>query len=303
VETNYSRVLQAEAPETAQPGLLLKRVHNLYHTQFRRWFGIMAPTSLLGGVVLVLANYQLSAIWRGVPRGQFRYHIADMAAAGVVRHGSFFLDWLLGCFALAAVATVVNDLDRGDEAEGWKHDSYHRAREHLGALVALALITFSTFLFGGVAVGFVELAALRMVGGWPYVSKYSYPMAVIGYAVVASLVSWLGAAIPLILKDGTRVWAALKKSVELSNGYEGALFLLVVESVLGSMIAWYAVVHGLHLLLPRHLTYTAWYGWLLNAVGVLAGSAVDPPLFIGLSLLATPERFNAASLAASEPTP
>lgn len=295
VETNYSHLLQSELVRVPQPGLLLRSVHAIYHAQFGRWFGIMAPTSLLAGLVLVLADQQISAINRSIPRGQVLFHKSDLLAMGAVRYGSFFLSWLLGCLALAAIATAVNDLDRGDEVEGWNRDSYQRAREHFGGLVTSALITFSAFLLGVFAMGFLELAANRIVR-WSHFSKYNYPVTAIGMVVVAALISWLGVSIPLILRGNTRVRAALKKSVELSNGYEGALFLLVAESVAGSMIVWYVVVHGLPLFLPQHLIYTAWYGWLLNAVGLLAASTIDAPLFIGLSLLADPERLNASSL-------
>lgn len=301
METNYSHALQSEIGRAPQPGVLLRKVHSIYHAQFGRWFGIMAPTSLLAGLVLVLADQQIRAINRSIPRGEVLFHKGDLFVMGAVRYGSLFLSWSLGCFALAAIATAVNDLDRGDEVEGWKRDSYQRAREHLGGLIASALITFSAFLLGAFAMGFIELAAYRIVR-WSHFSKYNYPVTVISMVLIATLVSWLGASIPLILKGNTPVGAALKKSVELSKGYEGALFLLVAESVAGSMIVWYAVVHSLPLFLPQHLIHTAWYGWLLNAIGVLAASTIDAPLFIGLSLLADPERLNASPLVASELT-
>jgi hypothetical protein len=96
-------------------------------------------------------------------------------------------------------------------------------------------------------------------------------------------------AIPLILAGGVGAWGALKKSVKLSNGYEGFLFLLVVESVVGSYFAWYAVHFGLPFLLPAQLRYTAWYGWVIYLAAVLASAAVQPPMFIGFSLLASDE--------------
>ncbi len=49
-----------------------------------------------------------------------------------------------------------------------------------------------------------------------------------GSVIVASIVSWFGAAIPLVLRTKIGVWAALKRSVELSTGYEWALFLLFI---------------------------------------------------------------------------
>jgi hypothetical protein len=111
----------------------------------------------------------------------------------------------------------------------------------------------------------------------------------IGYVVVASIVSWFGMAIPLILAENIGVWKALKRSVKLSNGYEGFLFLLVVEFMAGSYVAWYAASYGLSFLFPAQLRFTAWYGWLVYFIAVLATAAVEPPMFIGFSLLAANE--------------
>ena len=62
-----------------------------------------------------------------------------------LRFGGFFVSWLLGCFALAAIATVVNRLDADDDDLAWKHDSHQRAREHLGSIVLAAAFTFCVF--------------------------------------------------------------------------------------------------------------------------------------------------------------
>ena len=100
MDPNYSHVLQAEVG-TPRPGRLLAEVHRIYREQFRSWFAIMAPTSLLAGFVLLLADQRIKAIYRSIPRGEVPYHMAEVAVAGVLRFGSFFLSWLLGCFALA----------------------------------------------------------------------------------------------------------------------------------------------------------------------------------------------------------
>ena len=288
MDTNYSHVQPAETARAAQPGVLLRSVHTIYREQFWRWFGIMAPTSLLGGLILGLVDWRVREMFRSIPPGGFLFHLADFAVAIAFRLGGFFLTWLLGCFALAAVATGVNHLAE-DDGDSWRHDSYERARQHIGALFLAALITFIALGVGLGAINFVELTADRVVG-FTRVFRFSYVISIGAYIVIASMVSWWGVSVPLILEGNMRVWAALKKSVELSNGYEGALFLLVVETVVGSLIVWYGIVHGLPLLLPAHLTYSAWYIWLLNAIGVLASAAVEPPLFIGLSLLVDPER-------------
>lgn len=300
MDTSYSHVLQAETARTAQPGVLLRSVHTIYKEQFWRWFSIMAPTSLLGGLILVLVDWRVKEMFRSVPPGVFLFHLADFAGAIALRLGGFFLTWLLGCFALAAVATAVNHLAE-DDGDSWRHDSYECARQHIGALFLTALITFVALLLGLSAMNFVELTSHRVVG-FTRVLRFSFVISIGSYVIVASMVSWWGVSVPLILQGHLRVWAALKKSVELSNGYEGALFLLVVESVAGSLTVWYAVMHGFPILLPPTLTHSVWYGWLLNAVGVLASAAVEPPLFIGLSMLANPERLNESSLLDAELT-
>ena len=294
MDTSYPYAPPVELERIAQPGQFLRSVHSIYRAEFRRWFGIMAPTSLLAGVVLVLADQCMKAINVGLHRGEIP-RFSDIAAIASVRIGSFFLSWLLGCFALAAIATVVNDLDGTDDTEGWQHDSYQRAREHFGTLVALSLITFCAFGCGIFGMGFVETVGLRLIGR-SHITRYSYAAGVIDYVVIAGVCSWIGVAIPIVLKGNVRVWAAIRESVELSNGYEVALFLLVVESVVGGMIAWYVVIRGLPILLPEHIQFAWWYSWVVNAAGLLASAAVDPPLFLGLSLLADPERFNGSLL-------
>jgi hypothetical protein len=142
---------------------------------------------------------------------------------------------------------------------------------------------------------FILFALVRVVG-WARFSRFNYGASFIGVVVVASVVSWFGMAIPLILAEDIGVWAALKKSAKISNGYESFLSLLVAESLVGSYVAWYAVHYGLTFVFPVQLTYTAWYGWLQYFVAILASAAVQPPMFIGFSLLAGAERGNPSHL-------
>jgi hypothetical protein len=299
VESGYSTAPLGEVDSAPRPGLLLKNVHILYRLKFRHWFGITAPTSLLAAAVFYLANQRIRSIVTTIPRGNF--HFAEFAEVSVLRFGSFFMSWLFGCFALAAIATVVNGLDGEDADTPWKHDSHQRAREHFGAIALAALFTFCVFLAGIAVAEFVEITVGRFFG-WTRVPGFFYGATIVGGVVVASIVSWFGTAIPLIVRGNTTIWSALKRSVELSSGYEAALLWLVVETLLGSYLAWYATYYVLRLLFPVQLRHTVWYGWVVYALAVLATAAVDPPLFIGFSLLADPEPLNASSLPGSEQT-
>jgi hypothetical protein len=285
VDLNYSSAQQVELGAVPRPRVLLKDVYSLYGNQFRRWFAITAPTSVLGSIVLFMADQRIRAIYASIPQGEMRYHWGEMGEATAFRFGSYFIGWFLGCFALAAIATVVSGRDVNDSDEAWKSDSYQRAREHFGSLLLASLLTFCAFLIGMAAAEFVGFAVIRVVG-WTNFSRFNPAASETGYVMVASVVSWSGMAIPLVLSGDIGAWTALRRSAKLSNGYEGFLFLLVVESVAGSYVAWYAVHHGLTFLFPPILRQTEWYGWLVFFVSVLASAAVQPPMFIGISLLA-----------------
>jgi hypothetical protein len=289
VDPNYSISQPVELGGAPAEKLRLHTVYRLYASQFRRWFAITAPTSVIASVILLIAHQRIREIFRSIPRGEIAYHSGANAEAGVLRYASFFIAWFLGCFALAAIAAVVNGLESEDDTEVWRSDSFQRARQHLGRLLLAAFITSSMFLLGMAVLLFVEVTLFRRFG-WAQFSKYNYGASLVGILIIASIVSWFGMAIPLIVSDDIGGWAALRKSFRLSNGYETFLSLLVLESTLGSFVAWYATRFGLDLIVPAYLRYTTWYGWLIYFVGIFAAAAVEPPMFIGFSLLASTKR-------------
>jgi hypothetical protein len=291
LDSNYLVVQPLESCGPPRPRLLLKEVYSVYASQFRRWFAITAPTSVLASIILLMADREIREIYSSFPITQISFHTLEVAETVVLRYGSFFFSWFLGCFALAAIATVANGLNKVEEDRAWISDSFQRAREHFGGLFLTAILTFSIFLAGMAVIEFILFALVRVVG-WARFSRFDYGASFIGVVVVASVVSWFGMAIPLILAEGVRVRAALKKSLKISNGYESFLSLLVAESLVGSYVAWYAVHYGLAFLIPLQFRYTAWYGWLAYSVTILASAAVQPPMFIGFSLLAGAEQVN-----------
>jgi hypothetical protein len=302
VESNCPPASQAEADARPRPRFLLRQVHLLYKSQFWTWFGIMTPTTLLADVVVLWADRQIKAMFRALPSYEVPHHWDKVTEASLLRLGSFFAAWFLGCFALATIASVVNKLEDESEGAAWISDRHQRAREHLGGVFMAALTTFCAFLAGLAVSEFVLAAAVRLVG-WSRFSRFSFMVGLIAVVMVASLVSWLGTSIPLLLRADTKLLAALRRSVELSSGYEGALLMLVVESLAGTLVAGYATFYILHWLVPSHLRYAPWYGWSVNLAAMLASAAMEAPLFIGLSLLANPELLNAPSLPSSEQTP
>jgi hypothetical protein len=102
---------------------------------------------------------------------------------------------------------------------------------------------------GMAAMGVVDVAIVKIIG-WARFSRFVFAASLIAYVAVASIVSWFGAAIPLVLRGNISVWTALRKSLEASDGYQGFLFLLVIESLVGSYLAWSVAHYVLLLMLP-----------------------------------------------------
>jgi hypothetical protein len=107
--------------------------------------------------------------------------------------------------------------------------------------------------------------------------------------------SWKHAA------SATGAWLGMKKSLQAADGNQGFLFLIVVQSLVGSYVAWYGTHYGLPLLLPPSIRFSSWYAWIALVVPALASAAVQPPLFIGFSLLADESSRNASD--AQTPSP
>jgi hypothetical protein len=108
MDRNHSFAQPTELGGVAGPRLQLKHVYAIYTGQFRSWFLITAPTSLLASVVLLKADQRVRAIFGGIPIREIQYHWSEIGETYVLRFGSFFVSWFLGCLALAAIATAVN---------------------------------------------------------------------------------------------------------------------------------------------------------------------------------------------------
>jgi hypothetical protein len=283
MESSSPSLQQAEEikPESFSP--LFTKVQKIYVQQFREWFAITAPTSVVAAVVLMLADWKVREIILSHHDFAKLYNTETIVETTLLRFGSYFFAWFLGCFALAAIATVVNRLDAEDE-DAPLRDKHQRAREHMGAILKTAFAMFLALLIGLAIAEFVLLTIAKVVG-YAHFRSYIYPATMLGMFIVAGIVARLGMAIPLLMRGDIGVWAALNESLKIGERHKGFLFLLVIQSVIGSYVGWYAV-HYVLLLVPLSVKLAAWYGWAVVSLSALASAAVSPPMFIGFSLLA-----------------
>ena len=283
METNPVSLQPADGAEVPRILPLFNRVQHLYIKQFRVWFAITAPTSLIATLILVLSDRKIREISRYIPWYELSKRPFELAEIYLLRFGSFFFVWFLGCFVLGAIATKVGGLDRDDEELALR-DSHQLAREHLLEILQIALLTFIAFVLGMMLSENVYSAILKVVGRARF-SPYIFAASLLQWVIVASIVSWLGMAIPYVVR-GIGFWAAVKKSLEAADGYQGFLLLLVLQSLVVSYVAWYVTQYALFYLLPAFIRGTSWYGWVALIASALASAAVEPPIFIGFSLLA-----------------
>ena len=301
---NFSASPPLESGEISSSRVLLHDVFDYYRRRFWQWFSITAPTSIMAAIVLLIADEWIRETYRYIPWDVIQWykvwHWGAFAEAFIFRFGSFFLAWLLGAFSLGAIATRISNID--DSEGSWRTDSHQRAREHFSALFLVALFTFVAYWVGAGLLEFVGLAITREVG-WRHFAPYYLAFLLLSLVIVGSVISWFGMAIPLVVRGDIGAWAALRKSIQISNGYEGLLFLLVIESLVGSYLGWYATHYGLQLVVPVAFRHTSWYGWLAYFVSVLASAAVQPPMFIGFSLLADRALSPALSFPSTQESP
>jgi hypothetical protein len=284
VDLNYSHLSAAEQQPSARA--LLQTVHHLYGKHFGRWFAITAPASVLASIVFLLCNDKATAILNSLPRGvEMLNHPWEMAESALLRLCGFFYSWLMACFVLGAIATVFKNVQSEYPEQAWIGDSYEAARENLRSLFTVAALTFAAAWAGTIAASLVGAAA-GILGGPKHYLATAYIAGGAGYVLLLGALSWFGMAIPLVLWDGLAGGAALKRSVRLSDGHEAYLLLLTLESVAASYLTFLAVRYMAATLLTWYPLNWEWTSWLVTSIAILASAAVEPPMFIGFSLLA-----------------
>jgi hypothetical protein len=139
-------------------------------------------------------------------------------------------------------------------------------------------------LLGFGVILFVDVVLVRQADRSHSLSL-GYWVAVVGVLIVSYVLSWFGMAIPLALQEEISGWQAMKLSLGISNGYEGYLFVLLLESLGGSYFAALALHYGFRLLGLGHLRGD-WLGWVALSASAIASAAVQAPMFIGFTVLA-----------------
>ena len=282
---NYAAVPAFDARPSSWT--LLHQVYILYREHHRKFAAITIPAALFAAFAISVCHTEGAYLASRAPKGlEILYHRWQYAQILGVGAMGFFLPWFFGCFAFAATATVVRNLLSQEDGQVDIGDGYARARECI-----LPILLFSALTFLIVALGFT---AGTWLGGNVmvrisnhHVSRFAYWMvALAGWLLAIAFVTRYALALPSIVHKKVGALQAMRSTVALTEGYDGYLFLLAMESFVGTIVASYAAAFFVMLLLQRApLIESPWSEWIIIVAAVLASALVEPPMFIGFSLL------------------
>jgi hypothetical protein len=274
-------------------GQVLDRTFNLYRRNFVLFFGIaLLPPALLMLMQLAplgaLPLNRVGAAWA-----------AGAAIAGVIGMLVFFIAWIIG-YAIAQAATVfaVSAVHLGRQTS--VSESYSRVRGRYGRVlnVVLSIIiravggTILLFMTAALVIpALVKVmprgsAAAGLLGGLVMI------VAMVG-AVSIALYYFLryGVAVPACVLEDIKARAALKRSVYLTKGDRGRIFVIyflvgVLNYILMMALVLLAVFLGAALAGQQSVIVH-----ILNVVAsFLAGALTGPIATIAMSLVYYDER-------------
>ncbi len=279
-------------------GELLDRTFTLYRNNFWLFIGIMALPEIII-IAIYLPFTMFSGMAAGVQPGSDPVQAAKMfvllggfAIAGVVMAvGSGFMYSL----ALGATTVAVSEVYFGRPAT--IRGTYRAVRRKFWRLVG---VVFSVFVrVFGVMFGMFVLFGVLM-GAIAAVAKGSQTLLIILAVVVVFLgmlgsivlAVWLslryGVAVPAVVLEDVTVGAALKRSVLLTRGHRGRVFLTfllmsLIAGVIAGVFQWpffIAIIFA-----EKHGHASLWLRSLSTISGGIGAILSGPLLMIGLSLL------------------
>ena len=104
------------ANETAAPSAIafIKHVADLYHRNIWLFWKILLPAAAFGYFVLFLSLDRYYDIYKRLPHDpDLLYHKAEILEASLFRFGGYAADWVIYCFAFAAISIAVDELEAG----------------------------------------------------------------------------------------------------------------------------------------------------------------------------------------------
>ncbi len=274
-------------------GELLDRAFTLYRTHFWLFVGIMAiPSSLaipMNFLLLMKQGSPLASLTRQTPQTQ-----AAVFSLGFLALLAIF--WIAQAIALGAATHAVAEAYLGRPTTISR--SYGSLRGKLwrllgvifNVLLRVAGIFVLVVFVAAMGIG-VLVAATARSGGQTAAGVIAALVMLVAFGAAFALVIYLAlryaVSIPALLLEDLRVLASIRRSVQLTAGYRGRLFiaalLMTIIGYVGVMVFqgpfWIASVFA-----ARYGNWPAWLNFATAASGAIGGAITGPLLMIVLVL-------------------
>jgi hypothetical protein len=273
-------------------GEILDRTAQLYRSNFLLFAGISA---VYAGVMLVLSLVQIGSgeLLRVLHMNQY---VSWVAVSSVVLFVP--LSFIFAGAAMAANNRAVSWVNLGEPATiGGAYASIRpRIGRYLWLMTLAALIIWTPFviIYGGYVGLLFSRGGIGVKGapsdpqsvGVIAVASVIFFLLIVGWIVYAILMSLrFSLAVPACVVEDLKARAALRRSVELSQGSRGRILLLgILVAVIQVGLVLLAQMVFIVMAVKQHGLIPVWARVLQQVVGFLTNSFIGPMYSIGLTL-------------------
>ncbi len=272
-------------------GELLDRTFTLYRSHFWLFIGIMAVPQLLAivlNVVLEILQQHGLVVSSGSVAGARGPEFTMLAAVLVmVSWVVIILDGMLYALALGATTVAVSEVYLGRSVT--IRDAYGNLRGRLWRLIRVAFSIFLRFFGLLVLAGFaaVILTASLAPSNPIVMGSLFLVLVVVAVALGVWVVLRYGVAIPALLLENLKARQAMKRSVSLTSGYRGRVFLtlLLMAIVTYAAVLLFQGPFLAAIMMTKGGAASLWLRSLAVTSGGIGGALTGPLAMIALSLL------------------
>ncbi|HEX9367854.1 MAG TPA: hypothetical protein VF921_14580 [Vicinamibacterales bacterium] len=263
---------------------LLDRSFSTYKRHLWLFVGIMAVPAIFATLYAVVAQFFNRQIVPGLPPDQILRRMAPVFAGAMV----FSVTYLM-VYACALGATTIAVAHLYKEQAITVGAAYREVRRHGWRMVLLLL--WGTLRVGGAWLGLVVLTGIvSAIAAFasPVASGLFFVLGMFGGAAICGyLAVRYGLAVPAVVLEDLSAGRALSRSVELTEGYRGRVFLIILCAMMISYAS-AALLQGPFMVgafLAGPGTPTAVALTIVGAIlGGIGGMFSGPIMIIGLAM-------------------
>ena len=257
---------------------VLHRTYTLYAKNFWAYFRI----ALLPMALAYLFSYVSRQIYRQIlSNHQITEYLTGylvISLYGWIRGAAY---WILSAFFCAAVAATFHR----DQTSGLViSDAYTLPRHRVGAVAAIALLTWTIFFIGRSSLRAALIFLMRRFRvSNPWIETIVIDVFLLA---LAGLVARCGLAIPALMHDPKiSIREALRTSVQRTENWEAFFMLFLAKAGVSAYLGYWLIREGMHWVWYHSSVSATAYLWIEWALYICLAAALESPLFIAFSVL------------------